>query len=96
MVKKQPESFDPDDLMNSGDILRASGTMYRGNAILSRTPKASKSYNWKEIVSRIYKQDKHGSELHVMILPLTINQLLDGWSYAQLPIELGTMVCEKG
>lgn len=77
MVKKRPESFDPEDLMTYGDILRASGAMYQGNSILSRTPKSNRSYKWKEIVSDIYQQDKYGSGLQTVFLPKDFDSLMD-------------------
>ena len=77
MVKKRPESFDPEDLMTYGDILRASGAMYQGNSVLSRTPKSNRSYKWKEIVSGIYQQDKYGSGLQTVFLPKDFDSLMD-------------------
>ncbi|XP_071137295.1 uncharacterized protein [Mytilus edulis] len=77
MVMKRPESYDPEDLMTYGEILRASGAMYQGNSILSRTPKANRSYKWKEIVSHIYKQDKFGSGMPAVFLPNDFDPLLD-------------------
>ena len=77
MVKKKPESFEPDDLDNYAKILKMSGAMYQGNSTLSRTPKANKSYKWKEIVSHIYKKDKFGSGLQTIFLPSNFKQLLD-------------------
>ena len=77
MVKKRPESFDPEDLATYGDILRASGAMYQGNSVLSRTPKSNRSYKWKEIVSGIYQQDKYGSGLQTVFLPKDFDSLID-------------------
>ena len=77
MVKKRPESFDPEDLMTYGDILRSSAAMYQGNSVLSRTPKSNRSYKWKEIVSGIYQQDKYGSGLQTVFLPKDFDSLMD-------------------
>lgn len=77
IVKKRPESFDPEDLMTYGDILRTSGAMYQGNSVLSRTPKSSRSYKWKEIVSHLYRQDRYGSGLQTVFLPKDLDSLID-------------------
>ena len=77
MVKKKPESFEPEDLDDYEEILKSSGAMYQGNSTLSRTPKANKSYKWKGIVSHIYKKDKFGSGLQTVFLPSNFDQLLD-------------------
>ena len=76
MVLKNPKDFDVEDLHTYGDILRASNAMYQGNSALSQTPKASKSRKWKEIVSYLYKQDKHGSGVSTIFLPKCFDQLL--------------------
>ena len=79
MVKKcpDPESYDAEDFANYGDIMKASGAMYKGNSILPRTPKANKSHKWKEIVSYIYRQIKYRSGVQIVFLPLFFDQLLD-------------------
>ena len=66
-----------DDFDNYAEILKSTGAMYRGHDVLSMTPKASKSYKWKNLVSHIYKQEKQGSGVHTVFLPSDFDQLMD-------------------
>ena len=44
MVKKNPKSFEPEDLEDYAQILKSSGAMYQCNSTLLKTAKANKSY----------------------------------------------------
>ena len=77
MVKKRPATFKAGDFDNYAEILKVSGAMYQGNDVLSKTPKSSSGYKWKNLVSHIYKQEKQGSGVRTVFLPSDFDQLLD-------------------
>ena len=89
LVKKRPETFEPSDLDNYAEILKASGAMYQSNDVLSRTPKSSGGYKWKNLVSHIYKQEKQGSGVRTVFLPSDFDQLMDRLDLCRASYEAG-------
>ena len=77
MVKKAPETFEPEDLDPYEEILLQTYAIYQGNHPLPKTPKSQQSYKWKGILSHFYKKATSGSGLEAVFLPCNLDKLLD-------------------
>ena len=69
--------YDDEDCENYAEILVNTSALKRGNVSESRTPKASKSWKWNHLLSRIWSgRDKYEGK-GVVIIPSDPNALLD-------------------
>ena len=77
---KLPNEYDDEDYDNYAEILVNTSALKRGNVSGSRTPKASKSWKWNNLLKGIWaKRDKYeGTGVkQAVILPSDADALLD-------------------
>ena len=69
--------YDDDDEENYAEILVNTSALKRGNVSGSRTPKASKSWKWNNLLKRIWSERDKYEGKGVVIIPSDPNALLD-------------------
>ena len=69
--------YDDEDYENYADILVNTSALKRGNVSESRTPKASKSWKWNNLLKRIWSERDKYEGKGVVIIPSDPNALLD-------------------
>ena len=69
--------YDDEDYEKYADILVNTSALKRGNVSESRTPKASKSWKWNNLLKRIWSERDKYEGKGVVIIPSDPNALLD-------------------
>ena len=69
--------YDDEDYENYAEILVNTSALKRGNVSESRTPKASKSWKWNNLLKRIWSERDKYEGKGVVIIPSDPNALLD-------------------
>ena len=77
ITMKLPNEYDDEDYENYAEILVNTSALKRGNVSGSRTPKASKSWKWNNLLKQIWKQRDEYEGEGVVILPSDAEALLD-------------------
>ena len=74
---KLPNEYDDEDYENYAEILVNTSALKRGNVSGSRTPKASKSWKWNNLLKPIWGERAKYEGTGVVIIPSDPNALLD-------------------
>ena len=69
--------YDDEDYENYAEILVNTSALKRGNVSESRTPKASKSWKWNNLLKRIWSERDKYEGKGVVIIPSDPNALVD-------------------
>ena len=77
ITMKLPNEYDDEDYENYAEILVNTSALKRGNVSGSRTPKASKSWKWNNLLKRIWSERDEYEGEGVVILPSDAEALLD-------------------
>ena len=77
IIMKLPQVYDDEDYENYAEILVNTSALKRGNVSGSRTPKASKSWKWNNLLKPIWGERAKYEGTGVVIIPSDPNALLD-------------------
>ena len=77
ITMKLPNEYDDEDYENYAEILVNTSALKRGNVSGSRTPKASKSWKWNNLLKPIWSERDKYEGKSVVILPSDAEALLD-------------------
>ena len=77
IIMKLPQVYDDEDYENYAEILVNTSALKRGNVSGSRTPKASKSWKWNNLLKPIWGERAKYECTGVVIIPSDPNALLD-------------------
>ena len=77
ITMKLPNEYDDEDYENYAEILVNTSALKRGNVSGSRTPKASKSWKWNNLLKPIWGERAKYEGTGVVIIPSDPNALLD-------------------